>query len=213
MIVHEIFSSIAGEINHFHQGILTTFIRTQGCNLRCSFCDTKETQTIPEDAHTSIDVIMRQVRKLKNNVVCITGGEPLLQDDIYELADWLQSEQYKVVLETNGSIPIKKRFLFDCIVLDYKFEYADRMLSNNKLQLRSCDVLKFVFKDKKELIRAIVMQQEHQERFRTGNIFAYSPVITENSKHNYSEYVDILLQYFLPNAVFSLQLHKFIGVK
>ena len=100
--VSEIFASVQGE--GLRQGEPTLFIRLTGCNLRCDFCDTKYAWEGGDDI--SVLQIMEQVRQQHKEFpadwVCITGGEPLLQD-IRELAQKLKGEDLKIQIETNGT--------------------------------------------------------------------------------------------------------------
>ena len=100
--VSEIFASVQGE--GLRQGEPTLFIRLTGCNLRCDFCDTKYAWEGGDDI--SVLQIMEQVRQQHKEFpadwVCITGGEPLLQD-IRELAQKLKREDLRIQIETNGT--------------------------------------------------------------------------------------------------------------
>ena len=105
--VHSIFRSIDGEGNQYGQGRPTTFIRLGGCNLRCPYCDTAETQ--PQDSnkyeHLSANQIMNRVLALEVDKVTITGGEPLLQQhDLLPLCTALVRNGIKITVETNGTI-------------------------------------------------------------------------------------------------------------
>jgi len=83
--INEIFYSIQGESTY--AGIATVFIRTSGCNLRCNYCDTKYAYN--EGQRFSVEKLVDISSSYKTNYICITGGEPLLQKDIYELMDRL----------------------------------------------------------------------------------------------------------------------------
>jgi 7-carboxy-7-deazaguanine synthase len=76
-----------------------------GCNLRCSYCDT--TYAYFEGKDLSEDEIMDEVKHAGTRLVEITGGEPLLQKEVYNLIKRLLDEGYKVLVETNGSMSIK----------------------------------------------------------------------------------------------------------
>jgi len=97
----EIFASVQGE--GLRQGEPTIFIRLAGCNLRCSFCDTKYAWTGGKTATPSR--VLAKVRALRKRFpadwACLTGGEPFLQD-IGLLVDGLKKEGLKVQVETNG---------------------------------------------------------------------------------------------------------------
>lgn len=95
--VQEIFSTIQGEGPY--AGVPATFIRLGGCNLACSFCDT-EFESFKE---MGITEILNQILPFKNNLVVITGGEPLRQP-IEKLCQMLIDKNYKVQIETNGTL-------------------------------------------------------------------------------------------------------------
>ncbi|MFX1597156.1 MAG: hypothetical protein ACFFBK_13955, partial [Promethearchaeota archaeon] len=95
------------------------------------------------------------IKKYKCDRICITGGEPLIQHDIFNLIDNLIKKQYKIVIETNGSIDIKpltkKKSLM--ISLDIKCpssEMTDKMNYNNLIHLEKKDQLKFIIKNKND---------------------------------------------------------------
>jgi 7-carboxy-7-deazaguanine synthase len=101
--VNEIFFSIQGESSY--AGWPTVFIRTSGCNLRCTYCDT--TYAYYEGEKKSLDQILETVQKCGTRHVCVTGGEPLVQPDVPELLKKLCDLGYIVSLETSGSIICK----------------------------------------------------------------------------------------------------------
>jgi 7-carboxy-7-deazaguanine synthase len=103
MKINEIFTSIQGE--GILIGIPTTFIRMTGCNLRCSWCDTK--YAYEEGEEMSCEEVVAKVKGFSQNHACITGGEPLLQDGAISLIQRLVDEGYEVCLETNGSKSIE----------------------------------------------------------------------------------------------------------
>jgi 7-carboxy-7-deazaguanine synthase len=149
MEINEIFYSLQGEGKW--TGLPNIFIRTSGCNLRCSFCDT--TYAYDDGKTMNIDKILSQISKYPCKYICITGGEPLLQNETLELIDVLLKRNYKICLETNGSINIekvsKKKSLI--ISLDIKCPSSNMHEKNyfkNISLLRKDDQLKFVIKDK-----------------------------------------------------------------
>lgn len=102
MIVSEIFSSIQGEGTFL--GVPATFIRFVGCNLKCSFCDTKKTwEGKPEGTDMSIEEIVNKAIEFDNNLIVITGGEPCLQPLLQDLIDALRVRHFYVTIETNGT--------------------------------------------------------------------------------------------------------------
>jgi 7-carboxy-7-deazaguanine synthase len=97
--VNEVFFSIQGESSH--AGRPCIFVRLAGCNLRCTYCDTR--YAYEEGAWREIDNIEREIRSFCCTLVEVTGGEPLLQAETPELIRKLLDERYTVLLETNGS--------------------------------------------------------------------------------------------------------------
>jgi organic radical activating enzyme len=101
--ITEIFPSVQGE--GLRQGEPTIFIRLSGCNLKCSFCDTK--YAWEEGQQYSVDQVLEEVRKIRQSFpaqwICITGGEPLLQD-IDGLTKALKKEGLKIQVETNATL-------------------------------------------------------------------------------------------------------------
>jgi 7-carboxy-7-deazaguanine synthase len=104
LLVNEIFYSIQGE--SIHSGRPCIFVRLTGCNLRCSYCDTRYAyeQGIPMD----LTEIMNRIAAYKCRLVEITGGEPLLQSQTPVLIHGLLENGYEVMLETNGSLDISR---------------------------------------------------------------------------------------------------------
>lgn len=98
MRIAEIFRSVQGE------GLLTgtesVFIRTSGCNLRCRFCDTPYASWAPEGNEWTVEEILRQVEKLNASHVVLTGGEPMLFDDLVPLTAELHRDGRHITIET-----------------------------------------------------------------------------------------------------------------
>lgn len=101
--ITEIFPSVQGE--GLRQGEATLFIRFSGCNLKCSFCDTK--YAWKEGKKYSTPQVLEEIKKLRRHFpaqwVCLTGGEPLVQD-LGELVKRLKKEGFKVQVETNATL-------------------------------------------------------------------------------------------------------------
>ncbi|KYC46230.1 MAG: molybdenum cofactor biosynthesis protein A [Candidatus Methanofastidiosum methylothiophilum] len=115
--VSEIFFSINGE--GLEIGKPTVFLRLSGCNLDCSWCDTKYASY--NAVEKSIDEILEEIERNNNGIksVLITGGEPLLQD-IEEIVDVLHEKGYHISIETNGSIYNDVLLKIDFISVDIK---------------------------------------------------------------------------------------------
>ncbi len=99
----EIFSSIQGE--GLRQGEPTLFIRFAGCNLKCSFCDTQYAwkEGHPYSVAQVLDETKKKIQDHPARWICLTGGEPLLQD-VSELTKKLKQEGYRIQVETNGTL-------------------------------------------------------------------------------------------------------------
>jgi 7-carboxy-7-deazaguanine synthase len=147
MKVSEIFLSLQGEGTDM--GLPTVFLRLTGCNLRCSYCDTE--YAFHDGKEMSDSEIIDKISEFNCNRVCITGGEPLLQD-IYPLCKVLKFKGFHIKLETNGSIPLKCKYI-DIIDMDIKTPSSgesERMRFSNIKRLRKRDELKFVISDRND---------------------------------------------------------------
>ncbi len=203
MKINEIFKSIQGESSS--AGIPTIFIRLTGCNLRCKWCDTK--YAYEEGVDLTVDEVIDRVNALGLSLVQITGGEPMLQGDVYRLMDSLLDNGYNVSLETNGSIDLSKVDKRVIKIVDIKCPgsgESDRMDFRNFNYLTKSDEIKFVIKDRDDYNWA----KEIIERFNLSekcNIL-FSPVFGEIEPRELAEW---LLEDNL-NVRFQIQLHKLI---
>ncbi len=135
--------SIQGESSY--AGLPCTFIRLTGCNLRCSYCDT--TYAYYDGRNLSEDKIISEIRKAGLKLVEITGGEPLLQRDVYHLIIQLLDESHTVLVETNGSHSIKDIDKRAGVILDIKTPgsgMSEEMDFSNLDLLKKTDEVKFV---------------------------------------------------------------------
>ncbi len=135
-------------------GRLTYFIRSAGCNLRCSWCDTKFSLDPNQGEEKSIDEIFSLVGDVKN--VCFTGGEPLEQPDAVELMSALVEAGKTVVLETNGSkdisnVPANEHIIISMDIKCPSSGMQNKMIFTNLKLLRRKDLLKFVIADRNDL--------------------------------------------------------------
>ena len=172
MRINEIFYSLQGEGKW--TGLPNIFIRTTGCNLRCSFCDTK--YAYDDGKEMSLEQILKQIHKYPCRYVCLTGGEPLLQDEILKLIELLLKRDYKICLETNGSINIKHISEKSVLIsLDIKCPSSHMHENNDFLNiplLRKDDQLKFIIKDKKDYNYA----KEIIKKYKPRCIIFFQPV-------------------------------------
>jgi len=147
MQICEIFHSVQGE--GIDIGLPTLFVRTSGCNLRCEWCDTKYAWEGGEDIE--VEKIKEKLDEIECQRVCITGGEPLLQEDTLELINILLPS-YEISIETNGSMDISDLIDKDLrISMDYKTPSSnmqEKMREDNLEVLRSQDQLKFVISNR-----------------------------------------------------------------
>lgn len=147
--INEIFHSIQGESSY--AGNRTVFIRTTGCNLRCSYCDTQ--YSYYEGDFWSLEKILDTVEQYDADYICITGGEPLLQPEIHKLINILCDKGHKVSLETSGSKSIEHVDPRIKIILDVKTPdsgAADSFLSKNLDFSRENTEFKFVICSEKD---------------------------------------------------------------
>jgi 7-carboxy-7-deazaguanine synthase len=163
--VCEIFTSIQGESTH--AGLPCTFIRLSNCNLRCSYCDTQYAYS--DGADRSEDDIVDQVRQAGIHLIEITGGEPLLQTEVYSLTIKLLDEGYRVLLETNGSLSIKDVDKRARVILDIKTPgsgMSDRMDLTNLEIIKHSDEIKFVLtgRDDYEWTRKMIQAYKLTDR-------------------------------------------------
>lgn len=141
--VNEIYYSVQGESTH--TGLPCVFVRLTCCNLRCTYCDTEYAFYDGEDL--SINQIIEKVKNYKCNLVEVTGGEPLMQEESFKLLQKLCDEEFNVLLETSGSLPIKEIDERVKIIMDLKCPSSGMQKKNlydNLNYLKKTDELKFV---------------------------------------------------------------------
>ncbi len=147
LTVNEIFHSIQGESSH--AGRPCVFVRLTGCNLRCAWCDTA--YAFDEGRAISVDDVVGAVAAYDCPLVEITGGEPLLQPDVYPLMDRLLGAGKTVLLETGGQIDISDVPAAVVKVVDVKCPGSGEAARNawsNLERLAGHDEVKFVIRDR-----------------------------------------------------------------
>lgn len=102
MNISEIFYSIQGE--GMLAGVPSVFIRTSGCNLRCTWCDTPYASWKPEGFNVGYGPILANVRRHWSNHVVVTGGEPMIDSDVVELTQKLRTIDHHITVETAGTV-------------------------------------------------------------------------------------------------------------
>ena len=211
MQVTEIFRSIQGESTF--AGLPCIFIRLTGCNLRCVWCDTA--YAFYGGKKMSAEEILAAVREMSNRsegkpvkLVEVTGGEPLLQKEIYPLIDRLLAGGYQVLIETSGERPIRDLPSPVVRVVDVKCPGSGEggsFLLENLEHLASHDQLKFVLADRRDYEWAREFLQKHRLQDKVETVI-FSPVFGKMEPRLLAEWI---LEDGLPVRV-GLQLHKFI---
>jgi 7-carboxy-7-deazaguanine synthase len=147
LIVNEIFYSIQGESTH--AGRPCVFVRLTYCNLRCTYCDTA--YAFEEGIEMEINEVVRKVESFKCNLVEVTGGEPLFQENVHSLIKMLCDKGYEVLLETGGSLNIEKVNNRVKRIVDFKCPSSwmeKKNLWENVNHLKIDDEVKFVIGDR-----------------------------------------------------------------
>ncbi len=147
LTINEIFYSIQGEGTR--SGEPCIFIRLTACNLRCTYCDSE--YAFYDGKKMSIQEILKEIQKFNCKLVEVTGGEPLLQEEVYPLMDILVDNSYAVLLETSGSILTDRVNSKVTKIIDFKTP-SSRMASHNNWDnlnnLNTQDEVKFVIGDR-----------------------------------------------------------------
>jgi 7-carboxy-7-deazaguanine synthase len=201
--VNEIFYSIQGESTY--TGRPCVFVRLTACNLRCRWCDTE--YAFYEGEGLTIEQVLERVRDYKCPLVEITGGEPLLQEEVHPLIDRLLLEGYEVLIETGGSLDVGRLDPRVVKILDLKAPGSGMEHRNNLNNLRHLDrkdQVKFVVADRRDYEWAKRMMAEHALAEKVQVLF--SPVFGELHPREVAEWIlaDRL------QARLQIQLHKYL---
>ena len=208
--VVEKFISINGE--GAHAGELAAFIRFRGCNLNCSYCDTKwanSSRTFAEEY--TPEQLTDWVKDKSVTNVTLTGGEPLLQDGIFELIEMLINQGHRVEIETNGSLALDEFASMEhrpVFTMDYKLDSSNMeqfMQKDNFSLLKPSDTVKFVAGSISDLENAVKVINRYSLLDKCHVYF--SPVY---GKIKPSEIVDFMINNHLNGVRLQLQMHKFI---
>jgi 7-carboxy-7-deazaguanine synthase len=211
MEINEIFFSIQGEGKKV--GLPTIFIRTTGCNLRCSYCDT--TYAYYEGKEMSIEEIVGAVKKYPCKRICLTGGEPLLQSEVVDLANALLDLGYELLVETNGSIAIsnflkkikeenRRKLLISLDIKCPSSKMSDKMVFENIYYLSLDDQLKFVIDDREDYDYAKDVMRKYEPKCEV----IFQPVGGINAKK--------IMEWALKDGIdvrIGIQLHKILSTR
>ena len=204
LTINEIFYSIQGESTR--AGLPCVFVRLSACDLRCSWCDTP--YAFHEGAKRSVDEVVAEVERHGCPLVEITGGEPLLQEDVYPLMDRLLARGLTVMLETGGHRPVTRVPPAVVKIVDVKCPgsgEADKNDWANLDRLSPHDELKFVVQDRADYEFARELIGRHALASRCAAILI-SPVHGVLDPKTLSDW---MLADHLP-ARLQLQMHKYI---
>jgi len=210
MLVSEIFFSIQGE--SIYSGLPCVFIRAHGCNLRCHYCDTGYSkQEILKSEDIDSKKILNKINKFPHTHLAeISGGEPLLQSDIYELINLLDEHKFKILLETNGTIDLSQIPNYVCKIVDVKTPssgYSDSFLITNLNHINPFqDNLKFVLSD---------FEDYEWMKIFLNKFHLYGHHILVSTAYEKIEPIKIAEKILTDglNVRFQIQLHKYIGIK
>jgi 7-carboxy-7-deazaguanine synthase len=203
MRITEIYTSIQGETQY--AGLPCTLVRTTGCDLRCGYCDSAFAFHGGNDM--TLDQIVAEVERLGAPLVLLTGGEPMLQRDLPELAARLLRGGYRVMIETSGAHPLDALPEGVVRIIDVKTPGSGESRRNRFELLRGLrpgDAVKFVVVDEADYRWAAQVIREHELGGRAEVLL--SPA---HGQLDPRELVGWMLRDRLP-ARLNLQLHKYI---
>jgi 7-carboxy-7-deazaguanine synthase len=220
MFITEIFKSIQGEGTR--AGLPCIFVRLTGCNLRCTWCDTA--YAFHGGQRMTVDEVMERVESLNRcpnggaagvSLVELTGGEPLLQEEIYPLAERLLAAGYTVMIETSGERFIGRLPKQVIKIVDVKCPDSgepDSFDARNLEELSAKDEVKFVISSRKDYEFAREFHREHRLSGRVREVL-FSPVHEDaNGKWTGLEARE-LVEWMLEDGLqvrLGLQLHKIV---
>ena len=201
--VNEIYYSIQGESTHVGRPCI--FIRLTYCNLRCTYCDTE--YAFYEGKDIEIPEIMAKIKQWNCNLVEVTGGEPLFQDECIDLLNELTNQNYEVLLETGGSLSISDVPIEIVKIVDFKCPSSGMEKKNlwsivNDLQPH--DEVKFVIGNREDFDWANEMLNKYSLNEKCSILF--SPTF---GKIDPSLIVEWILEGDIPVRM-QLQMHKHI---
>jgi len=216
MFITEIFKSIQGEGTH--AGLPCIFVRLTGCNLRCTWCDTA--YAFHGGQKMSVEEVFERVEALRGDAVGgrlveLTGGEPLLQQEVYPLADRLLAAGYAVLIETSGERFIGQLPKAVIKIVDVKCPDSgepDTFDKRNLEELTSEDEVKFVISSRRDYEFARDFIVEHRLAGRIKEVL-FSPVHEDPNGQWKGLEPRQLVEWMLEDGVqarLGLQLHKIV---
>ncbi|MCX6549436.1 MAG: radical SAM protein [Acidobacteria bacterium] len=174
LTINEIFHSIQGESSYAGQPCV--FVRLTACDLRCAWCDTPYAFT--EGRKMSVDDVLAAVAAYGCALVELTGGEPMLQDDVYPLMEGLLAQGHTVLVETGGHISVARIPSGVVRIVDVKCPASGESSRNHWPNLERVglhDEVKFVIQDRHDYEFACQVVRRHDLAARCGAV-QFSPV-------------------------------------
>lgn len=203
MQITEIYQSIQGESSY--SGLPCVFVRTTGCDLRCSWCDSEFTFT--GGTKMSVEEIVEAVSQFDCRLVELTGGEPLLQHDIHDLARRLLDSGHTVLIETGGHRDVSTLDPRVIRIMDLKCPASgecEKNLWSNLDHLRPIDEVKFVIADRRDYEWALETIRCHRLEERVHLLISTAFDLISPKQVVEWMLVDRL------QARFQLQVHKYV---
>jgi 7-carboxy-7-deazaguanine synthase len=203
LLIHEIYRSVQGESSF--AGLPCVFVRLAVCDLRCSWCDTPHAFTQGEAM--ALDAVVERVRELGGPLVEITGGEPLLQEEVFSLMSQLADSGKTVLLETSGAHDVTRVDRRVHLIMDLKCPDSGESEHNrwaNLDALKPSDEVKLVLASRRDFDWAAETIRRHGLDRRVGVIL--SPAFGLVSPLELSNW---LLESGLQVRM-QIQLHKYI---
>jgi 7-carboxy-7-deazaguanine synthase len=203
LVIHEIYRSLQGESTF--AGLPCVFVRLTACHLRCGYCDTPH--AFGQGDTFTIDEVVERALALGDRLVEITGGEPLLQSEVFPLMTRLADAGRTVLLETSGALdigPVDPRVR---VILDLKTPGSaevDANLWSNLDRLKATDEVKFVLCDRADFDWAVAQVRAYSLTQRCPVLF--SPAF---GQVNPTELAAWILESRLPVRL-QLQQHKIL---
>lgn len=203
--LNEIVETFIGEIPEIGQPCV--LMRITGCNLNCDWCDTDK-EYVSE--RVTVEELYKRIMDTGREWVLITGGEPMFCGQTAELIEKLIDSNRKIVLETNGSIPL------DCVPakviksVDMKTPssgHAGSFLDSNLQFIGDSDYIKFIISNRQDFDWAL-------EEIENYGLLKHCQVVFSPAweRMEASELAEWILQTGLPIRL-SIQIHKIIGIK
>jgi 7-carboxy-7-deazaguanine synthase len=204
MLVTEIFKSIQGESTY--AGLPCLFVRLTGCNLRCHWCDTA--YAFNGGQKMSVTEVLAKLRQLGGNLVELTGGEPLLQQEVFPLTHQLLAEGYRVLVETSGERDLAQLPRPVVKVVDVKCPHSGeegKFCFDNLAGLERKDQIKFVILNEDDYRYARDFLARHNLHRHVDEVI-FSPVFDQLAPRSLAAWI---LRDGLEVRL-GLQLHKLI---